>query len=333
VKGVQHVPVHNGSETIEYPADMGAHCEAWDDNVISDCKEGETPGKGKDWCAQSWCYVDPCRCKGEMHKSLRMAAIGVNVRGVPLFYSYETCGSTDYWTSRFHAGSCAQAKEEMACYERDSCMWDKGACHSLEETVCEIEADASEWGHHECRCVLPEEIEGTYKVQKGGKSVEVEAGFGSTCGQWHAEAHGEASCKKSPNSTTHCDAMWCYVDQRDCADKFEPTVSSYLPDAKFGGHTIGYSYITCGSEPPPTTAPPSTTTPPPEKKEDEATTTTAAPETTAPIGERAPCRGCPNSTKENPYNKQRGEPLYNYSRYEDDWGSEYKQPMTRGTSP
>lgn len=46
-------------KNVSYPADLGARCEAWDANMHPDCK-GENP---KSWCAQEWCYVDPCKCK------------------------------------------------------------------------------------------------------------------------------------------------------------------------------------------------------------------------------------------------------------------------------
>jgi len=26
-------------------------------------QEGQTPGKDQGWCAEAWCYVDPCNCE------------------------------------------------------------------------------------------------------------------------------------------------------------------------------------------------------------------------------------------------------------------------------
>lgn len=51
--------VLSGSTKLQYPADVGAHCEAWDnDREPFSCKENQHPGVGKGWCAQQWCFVD-----------------------------------------------------------------------------------------------------------------------------------------------------------------------------------------------------------------------------------------------------------------------------------
>eukprot|EP00435_Cladocopium_sp_Y103_P027110 s882_g6.t1 len=54
----------NATVSTEYPANFAAYCEAWDNgrNNVS-CQEGQTPGKDQGWCAEAWCYVDPCNCE------------------------------------------------------------------------------------------------------------------------------------------------------------------------------------------------------------------------------------------------------------------------------
>merc|ERR1719238_1730536 len=46
---------------VSYPANFGTSCEAWDDERYPGaCEAGGKPGKGKGFCAEKWCYVDPC---------------------------------------------------------------------------------------------------------------------------------------------------------------------------------------------------------------------------------------------------------------------------------
>merc|ERR1719428_2790421 len=60
VDGTSIVTISGKSE--EYPLELGGSCQAWDDKRHPSCKKGGDPGKGKGWCAQKWCYVDPCNC-------------------------------------------------------------------------------------------------------------------------------------------------------------------------------------------------------------------------------------------------------------------------------
>merc|ERR1719220_421208 len=83
-----------------YPADVGAHCEAWDDNRHVRCKEGAAPGAGKGWCAQSWCYVNPCNCDIDVLPKIAVYNSEATYRGKPLFWSYTTCGGKDMFSKK-----------------------------------------------------------------------------------------------------------------------------------------------------------------------------------------------------------------------------------------
>jgi len=89
----------DGQQTaVAYPADLGARCEAWDNGRHADCKEGATPGFGESWCAQTWCYVDPCNCKIPVLPKMSTYSPDALYRGKPIFFSYATCGGEDMWT-------------------------------------------------------------------------------------------------------------------------------------------------------------------------------------------------------------------------------------------
>lgn len=85
-----------GDDTqVDFPADLGARCEKWDNGVHPDCKEGETPGLGNDWCGQAWCFVDACNCNTPVLPKTSVYVPDARYRGRPVFYSYATCGGAD----------------------------------------------------------------------------------------------------------------------------------------------------------------------------------------------------------------------------------------------
>merc|ERR1719162_1905101 len=84
-----------GKRSVAYPADVGSSCAAWDNGKYpSGCtNSSDEPGKGKDWCAAKWCYVDPCNCGYDTRKAMYMDHS--QFQGKSLYYSYATCGNTD----------------------------------------------------------------------------------------------------------------------------------------------------------------------------------------------------------------------------------------------
>merc|ERR1719305_890099 len=84
-----------GDSQVAYPSDLGTKCDSWDDDRYTNaCEDGGEPGKGNGWCAQKWCYVDPCNCEGVTPKKSSYV-LDASYKGNPLYYSYETCGSDD----------------------------------------------------------------------------------------------------------------------------------------------------------------------------------------------------------------------------------------------
>mmetsp|Transcript_87972 Transcript_87972/g.248303 ORF Transcript_87972/g.248303 Transcript_87972/m.248303 type:complete len:362 (-) Transcript_87972:41-1126(-) len=97
IRGETTVVLDDGAE-VAYPADLGARCEKWDDGVHSACKEGQTPGFGNGWCAQSWCFVDPCNCDIPVMPKMTKYVPDARFRGKPLYWSYATCGGEDMFS-------------------------------------------------------------------------------------------------------------------------------------------------------------------------------------------------------------------------------------------
>jgi len=79
---------------VNYPGDLGSRCEAWDDGWHpNSCQEGQMPGKGNNWCAEKWCYVDPRKCKLDSLPQMSHYVPTARYQNMPLFWSYATCGS------------------------------------------------------------------------------------------------------------------------------------------------------------------------------------------------------------------------------------------------
>merc|ERR1712025_254317 len=81
-----------GGTHVVYPKGLGATCRAWDDGRYPQSCTGD----GAAFCAQKWCYVDPCNCElgsGLPKKSTYLADIKFNDK--PLYMCYQTCGSED----------------------------------------------------------------------------------------------------------------------------------------------------------------------------------------------------------------------------------------------
>mmetsp|Transcript_50978 Transcript_50978/g.147104 ORF Transcript_50978/g.147104 Transcript_50978/m.147104 type:complete len:376 (+) Transcript_50978:92-1219(+) len=77
-----------------YPADLGARCEAWDDDHHPECKDGAGP----DFCKQQWCYVDSCNCDLPVLPKPSTYVPDAIFRGRNIFFSYATCGGKDMWS-------------------------------------------------------------------------------------------------------------------------------------------------------------------------------------------------------------------------------------------
>lgn len=98
-------------QSYPYPASYGTMCGAHDSDLPPDCNvANNTPS----FCADSWCYVDPCKCNIPVLPKSTSYIPGATVGGVPLYFSYATCQSTDTWTTSSKA-SVDQAAISSLC--------------------------------------------------------------------------------------------------------------------------------------------------------------------------------------------------------------------------
>lgn len=115
-----------GGHVTEYPGDLGATCKAWDHDVHPECKGDKQPS----WCRARWCYVDPCECElpGEVFPKLSAYMPDATLTGKNLYYSYETCGSPDTWTTDNNEEACVNQETEDECGTNPRCAWSSGRC-------------------------------------------------------------------------------------------------------------------------------------------------------------------------------------------------------------
>lgn len=218
--------VVNGTRRTRYPADLGAHCEAWDDGrePIS-CQEGQNPGKGHGWCAQQWCFVDPCNCNIDVKPKTSNYLPSGRYQGKPIYYSYATCGGKDTWNS--------QQKQKTITADPSMC---KKHSH-----------DSGDWGKDECKCIGVHGESGDTLVTIGEKEVEFPADTGTMCRAWDLD--NNPSCSGNGTEIPRwCSKKWCYVDPCSCSLASPPKTSSYLSHSSVDGRAIFYSYSTCGDE-------------------------------------------------------------------------------------
>jgi len=236
--------------SADYPADLGARCEAWDNkrHPHSCTAEDQDPGKGKGWCAQQWCYVDPCNCDIPVLPKTSAYLPDSTYQGKPVYYSYATCGGEDLWTKDNHKKACVNQNTQKACDGLDKCAWDGAKCGGSEVMgQCAKKLHGFTWGMGSCRCVGIDNQPGSLDVDIGdGKMIAYPADVGATCQAWDLKRHPD--CKKAEGDKPKwCYDQWCYVDPCSCGHPTPPKTSAYLPDSTFQGKPVYYSYATCGS--------------------------------------------------------------------------------------
>lgn len=258
---------------VDYPVDVGSYCAPWDDGRDKNsCLEGQDPGKGNGFCGQSWCFVDACSCAGlDQPPAMSRYMRSIFYQGRPLYYSYATCGSQDTWTAKKNDIACVNAKTEEACTAAgDNCLWGDTPggqkCMAWEAGgLCMDLPEVSDWGQSKCPCVGFTGLNGT--VWHDGDSYPGE--MGSVCKKWDADHSHHCS---GDQKAEWCAEPWCFVDPTNCNIEAKPIKSSYFPEATSMGHSLHYSYETCGGKRPKETTTTTTTT--------TATTATAAIEET-----------------------------------------------------
>eukprot|EP00931_Biecheleriopsis_adriatica_P021251 TRINITY_DN1394_c0_g1_i6.p1 TRINITY_DN1394_c0_g1~~TRINITY_DN1394_c0_g1_i6.p1 ORF type:complete len:624 (+),score=112.37 TRINITY_DN1394_c0_g1_i6:925-2796(+) len=220
------VVVVNGTTKVNYPADLGARCMAWDDGVEPlSCMEGQSPGLGAGWCAQQWCFVDPCNCDIDVKPKTSSYLPDGLYQGKRLFYSYATCGGLDTWNQ----------EQEVQMAEAN-------------ESHCDEQPSESVWGKNDCKCIGINGEPGLTKVHlSSGHLADFPADTGTKCHAWEFANHPNCTAD-AQDIPSWCAKRWCYVDPCSCSLDTPPKLSAYLPEASFEGHPIYYSYATCDEE-------------------------------------------------------------------------------------
>lgn len=238
---------------MQYPADLGARCETWDNGNHPLCKSGS--GKVPDWCGEPWCFVDPCNCKISDGPVPRISSYlpEAKFQGKGVFFSYDTCGGVDTYTGSKEADFCVNQKTWADCEALPRCEW------TLSETCVGTEVqgqgcgntasesnDESIWGTDECACIGFSGKDGTTEVVINSVDVEYPGDVGSTCKAWDDDLHPD--CAGAEPKPEWCGRKWCYIDPCKCTISTPPKVITYLPDSTFQGKDLYYSYATCGNE-------------------------------------------------------------------------------------
>lgn len=232
-----------------YPADLGAHCNDWD-NV---------EGKGE-WRKEKWCYVDPCNCKLPVPPKQQTYMPDARFLNKNIYYSYNTCGAEDLWTKEHNPEACPLKTDKDACAAakkedgKKKCAWndDDDACVGIELAgECTKDVPEEKYGKKSCRCAGIEHQKGEVKFDidgkkgKKGKKVGYPLDIGSTCEAWDSESSNPACQGDEP--ADWCKKKFCYVNPCECDLDVGPFKATY-GDGKWtlDGRPTYYSYVTCG---------------------------------------------------------------------------------------
>jgi hypothetical protein len=131
---------------VQYDANVGSSCHDWEMDAHPECKkDGEKPS----WCSSKWCFVDPCKCKAKTPPRVVMDANShMQFQGKVAFWSYDTCGNEDTWTSSHKGMYCVTQKTEEDCKKMKKCAWSGTEClgKALVD-VCEMQKETGELGY------------------------------------------------------------------------------------------------------------------------------------------------------------------------------------------
>lgn len=101
------------------------------------------------------------------------------------------------------------------------------------------------FGSSKCPCVGFDNVGGTTDVTVEGQVIKYPGDLGARCDEWDKDI--SIGCKGA-NPEEWCKEQWCYVDPCNCDIPEIPKVSSFMPEAKYQGKTLYYSYETCGGK-------------------------------------------------------------------------------------
>eukprot|EP00405_Crypthecodinium_cohnii_P016958 CAMPEP_0206445608 /NCGR_PEP_ID=MMETSP0324_2-20121206/15623_1 /ASSEMBLY_ACC=CAM_ASM_000836 /TAXON_ID=2866 /ORGANISM="Crypthecodinium cohnii, Strain Seligo" /LENGTH=507 /DNA_ID=CAMNT_0053913883 /DNA_START=282 /DNA_END=1804 /DNA_ORIENTATION=+ len=102
----------------------------------------------------------------------------------------------------------------------------------------------------------PKKANKSKKTKKGkkpskvlAKVVSYPADLGARCEAWDNGRHPLCKEGQTPGfSNGWCSQQWCFVDPCNCQLPVLPKMSGYIPDARYRGKPLFYSYATCGGE-------------------------------------------------------------------------------------
>jgi hypothetical protein len=247
--GIAHIQGYFATQQeyhmVQYPLEMGATCAAWEDGLHPKCKAAVPPA----WCKQKWCYVDPCNC--DLDVVPKKTTLGLKFQGQAAFWSYRTCGGTDFFTADVGPKSCTAQKDHGACIANPDCGWDGKQCigkDALSSCDAKMFIDENTYGKEDCRCVG---INGHKNGQallaiNDHEEASYPPGVGATCGAWEDKI--VADCMKDGPKPKWCSQKWCYVDPCKCSLAIPPkTVMNANGYLRYQGKTVYWSYATCGS--------------------------------------------------------------------------------------
>eukprot|EP00927_Polykrikos_kofoidii_P073192 TRINITY_DN69263_c0_g1_i1.p1 TRINITY_DN69263_c0_g1~~TRINITY_DN69263_c0_g1_i1.p1 ORF type:complete len:1010 (+),score=136.78 TRINITY_DN69263_c0_g1_i1:225-3032(+) len=140
-------------KVIPYDKDVGSQCRTWEDGIWPGCGQGETPGLGKEWCIDTWCYVDPCRCEVSDWKQ-SLAFNNFTYMGQGLYWSYGACGSSAVSWASSGEKRCESWETEDHCHVRGGltsdnitkCLWTDNSCYdrrTAEQCLDETDDDSA----------------------------------------------------------------------------------------------------------------------------------------------------------------------------------------------
>lgn len=211
-----------------YPADLGAHCEKWDNGRHPKCKDEDEkgfakggPGKNKGWCAEPWCYVDPCNCHLDIAPKEANYLPKGRFQSKEVYFSYNTCGGVDTFTSK------EDQKQDLA----------------LVKKMCEKPVDEDKWGLKSCSCIGIDGQPGHTVQTIEGKEYNYPASVGAVCDAWDKGLHPDCVGDAPP---AWCQKKWCYIDPCSC-DQDSWRAKELLPGASYQGKPLFYSYAACGN--------------------------------------------------------------------------------------
>jgi hypothetical protein len=239
-----------------YPADLGASCQAWDANSHPDCEGWQWRKDVPNWCTRRWCYVDPCNCNTldgwvSVPPKLSSYMPSSTYKGRPVYYSYATCMDTDEWIAD-EEDACENQGSEEKCSGNDKCAWSKnslGVSSCLGKELVETckkplpEETLQTSGSTACMCVGMTNRNGSFSMAIDGGKVAYSGDTGSSCKAWDHGLHPEC---QGNHMQAWCLQAWCFVDPCSCDLPTPPKMSGYLPDSEFQGKHLFWSYATCG---------------------------------------------------------------------------------------